>query len=390
MRKVLLFSGLILALGAGQMLLQADSIVEESGKEQVQAQPDTGADATVDMAIEVNPATTLPSPEETVAEKVQNVESVITRGNTADTQKAEVPAAPADVVPAAIPQDSEAEAPAAKGEFRYVLGVDTTSIPPLVRAHVDLPPKNGLFVHSVMPGSAAEKAGVKQYDVIAAFNGKGIQSNEQLVEAIQQGADKPQTVTILRGGKELHLTVTAEKVDEAKFVRPRGLRFMGPGPVIPSQTAPGKPATLVRPRHGLIPPAPADDSDLDFMDENMRRVMQIQRQHMEQMRQRMEAMEEAMRQNMPGFKPFKPFSPMHPGPVMNPPIPQQPAPMQIDPNNPNVKTDAFSIRLEKNGDAPASIKINDNGNQYEVDENSIDQLPEDVRNRINIGVETEQ
>ena len=125
--------------------------------------------------------------------------------------------------------------------------------------------------------------------------------------------------------------------------------------------------------------------------------MERQRRQMEQMRQRMEAMENAMRQGMPGFVPFAPDPNFAPAPAPNGFQPPAPAPnggMVLPPqmNDPNVQVqrNSFSVQVQKNGNAPAIIKIQENGNEYIVDENSIDQLPEDVRNRLNFKIQTDE
>jgi serine protease Do len=67
----------------------------------------------------------------------------------------------------------------------------------------------GVIVGGVQKGGAAEAAGVKQGDVITAFNGTAINdANElrNLVAATQPGTDA--TLTILRDGREQELKIT--------------------------------------------------------------------------------------------------------------------------------------------------------------------------------------
>lgn len=69
--------------------------------------------------------------------------------------------------------------------------------------------KDGVFVHEVMPGSAADKAGVKAEDVITAFNGTKVTSADQFVRLVE--ATKPgtkTTVTVFRDKKTQDLTIT--------------------------------------------------------------------------------------------------------------------------------------------------------------------------------------
>src|SRR5206468_7733179 len=55
--------------------------------------------------------------------------------------------------------------PTRKEKVAY-LGVATMEVPPELAAQLKLSPGMGLVVNSVLPDSPAERAGVKQYDVI--------------------------------------------------------------------------------------------------------------------------------------------------------------------------------------------------------------------------------
>jgi serine protease Do len=70
----------------------------------------------------------------------------------------------------------------------------------------------GAFVNSVEPGSPAEKAGLLPADLIAAIDGKPIQSADDLVVTIGRTAPgKEVTLTVFRSGKKMDVTVKVAK-----------------------------------------------------------------------------------------------------------------------------------------------------------------------------------
>jgi S1-C subfamily serine protease len=79
-------------------------------------------------------------------------------------------------------------------ELAKALGIETTK---------------GVLITNVLKGSAAEKAGIRNYDVLVEFNGKPVKSASQLT--IDVAALKPGTqveVVVLRDGHRQNLTVT--------------------------------------------------------------------------------------------------------------------------------------------------------------------------------------
>ena len=324
----------------------------------------------------------------------QAVESAVDDSNAAPVQEAlpeqeaapeqTVPPTPADVVEEVLPESSQPTLPPANAP--YIIGVIASPVPPMVRAQVNLPEESGLFVQTIKPNGPAAKAGVRPYDIILSVDGAAISSTIDLAAAIQKAAGKPQKLTVLRQGKELTLDVTAQLAEAPRQ----------PGSLMLGTPVPQTPQPFIDPMAPNYDP----DEDDDALDPSFPRIQQFmdrQRQQMEQMRQRMEAMENAMRQGMPGFFPFAPGAVPAPAPAPNGVLTPTPAPapnggMVLPPqmNDPNaqVQRDSFSVQVQKNGNEPAIIKIQDNGNEYIVDENSIDQLPENVRNRLNFKIHT--
>jgi len=103
-------------------------------------------------------------------------------------------------------------------------------VPDAVRAQIDLPEGVGLSVEAVAPGGPAEKAGLKQHDVVSKFNDQILVSPEQLrtlVKVVGAGTKAP--LEIIRGGKRQ----TVEAVLEERDVQPDGVAAVFEGQQIP-------------------------------------------------------------------------------------------------------------------------------------------------------------
>jgi serine protease Do len=85
---------------------------------------------------------------------------------------------------------------------------------------LNLPRGEGLVVHSVTKGSAAEKAGVVANDILLRFAGKAVPSNvDAFTKMVNQAkADTPLEIVVLRKGKEQTLKgVTFAKQPQPQF-----------------------------------------------------------------------------------------------------------------------------------------------------------------------------
>ncbi|SIO01715.1 serine protease Do [Singulisphaera sp. GP187] len=91
---------------------------------------------------------------------------------------------------------------------RYQLGVQVASLDDTLRAQLKVADQEGLLVSAVEPGSAAEKAGLKKYDILLAAGDQSLKSPEDLVNQIQNSSGKALTFKLLRGGKTITLEVT--------------------------------------------------------------------------------------------------------------------------------------------------------------------------------------
>ena len=81
----------------------------------------------------------------------------------------------------------------------------------------------GVIVEKVTPGGPAEKGGMKDEDVIVAFNGKPVKDGDDLVNRVSTTPiGSTATVTVDRGGKKLDLQLTiADREEQRAAVNPR-------------------------------------------------------------------------------------------------------------------------------------------------------------------------
>jgi Do/DeqQ family serine protease len=99
---------------------------------------------------------------------------------------------------------------------RGQLGVYVQAITEDIAQSLGLKETKGVLVGSVQKGGAAERAGIRQGDVITAFNGSAVVDGNELrnlVAATRPGTEA--TVTILRDGREQQLKVTLGELSAA-------------------------------------------------------------------------------------------------------------------------------------------------------------------------------
>ena len=70
-------------------------------------------------------------------------------------------------------------------------------------------------IDAVVPGSAAERAGLKPGDIVQQINGEEVAGFEQLMTTIRTSANEPLDMVVRRGGSTVTLTVTPERKEIA-------------------------------------------------------------------------------------------------------------------------------------------------------------------------------
>jgi Do/DeqQ family serine protease len=105
---------------------------------------------------------------------------------------------------------------------RAQLGVTVQQVTSDIAQNLGLKHAGGAIVSSVSPGSAAERAGVKQGDVIESFNGQPVKDYNSLRNRV--AATVPGTtadLTVVRDGSEKHLSVKLDEANPEKSARSR-------------------------------------------------------------------------------------------------------------------------------------------------------------------------
>ena len=103
---------------------------------------------------------------------------------------------------------------------RAQLGVTVQPVTPDVASALGLKDVRGLLVSSVMPNSAADKAGVKRGDVITSLNGQPVRDMNTLRnEVAEAGPGTKAELKILRDGTEKQVNVTLEAVNGSRGAR---------------------------------------------------------------------------------------------------------------------------------------------------------------------------
>ena len=92
------------------------------------------------------------------------------------------------------------------------LGIEGEAIGKQLGEFFGVPSGEGVLVHSVEAGSAAEKAGIKAGDVITKVEGENIKDLRDLRNAVRERREKGSyPVTLIRSKKEMTITVKIEK-----------------------------------------------------------------------------------------------------------------------------------------------------------------------------------
>ncbi len=98
------------------------------------------------------------------------------------------------------------------------LGVAITEINPQLRAHFGAPETAGVLVGKVLPGSAAQAAGLRVGDVIVRMAGVEISNGMVLRNEVQRSAGGTVSLDVLRDGKLQELNASIAQIDKGPKV----------------------------------------------------------------------------------------------------------------------------------------------------------------------------
>lgn len=99
---------------------------------------------------------------------------------------------------------------------RGYLGVTIQPVTEEIAGSFGLKQARGALVNDVLKGSPADKAGIRQGDVITGFNGSEVKDPSHLQRLVaEHGVGKSARVTVFRDGKTVDLSMTLSSADQA-------------------------------------------------------------------------------------------------------------------------------------------------------------------------------
>lgn len=225
----------------------------------------------------------------------------------------------AKAVPAKPPVTADTKAEASAGS--YWLGVLCAPVDALLKTHLKL--DAGVVVEHVVPESPAAKAGVRENDILLKFGDVKLTDVECLMKAVAKNEDREAKLSLLREGKETSLSV--------------------------------KPAE--RPTEGIaVPLAPGAGDWGQITDWMLKRL------------QRGEGVGDPLSMFFvhPGVVVPKEFKDRRLEAFMTPP-----GALKLPQNT--------SVTITRQGEQPAKIVVQQGGQKWELNEDELDKLPEDLR-----------
>ncbi len=233
------------------------------------------------------------------------------------------PAGPVQIIVEAEAKQAgkETEAPAAP-VAKYWLGVVCHPLAEYpggdtLRAQLDLPANTGLVAGEVLPGGPAMKAGVKRHDVLLAADEKPLAAVADLVAAVEKSQGQELSLKLLRAGKQQSIRVKPEQHAQHE-----------PGDLLPGDF------------FKEIPPG----SEREAIEKWMKQLRQVGPPNM-------------------GYQLIRPGAPLvFPGEQPKADLP-----------------DDVSVDIHREGKKPARIIVKQKDKQWEVAENDLTKLPENLR-----------
>lgn len=156
--------------------------------------------------------------------------------------------------------------PAKPERTDYWIGVRCAEVPELLQAQLDLPEGQGVLVDDIVPGSPAEKAGLKAFDVVYAVNGQPVADPQSVAAAVGRAGSEELKIEFLRAGRKQSATVKPAPRPDSLAPHQQDQRFLrqwvdrlgrGPAPMNFRFFHPG--TGMVLPPGASIGPALPDD-----------------------------------------------------------------------------------------------------------------------------------
>jgi hypothetical protein len=111
--------------------------------------------------------------------------------------------------------DAQDQKPAVEEKPLYWLGIEGGPLDSdVLRTQLQLADDVGVVVRAVSPKSPAEKAGLRQHDIIIGVGGEQVVSMETLQKAVADSNAKPLELKVIRLAKEEKIEVVPEKMPE--------------------------------------------------------------------------------------------------------------------------------------------------------------------------------
>mgnify|MGYP005836120717 CR=1 FL=1 len=216
-------------------------------------------------------------------------------------------------------EDSEGENMEPIRMSDHWIGVECVPARGALAAQLKLPENRGLVVESVVDGSPAAKAELRQHDVIVEAGGKQVGTLQDLISAVDAAKGSELALKVIREGEAREIKVTPEK----------------------------RPAGIMAPE--VAPLAPGGREWQRLRDWFERRG------------------DEGERGRVPGLR-YHFFGPgilLPPGEAAAPALPSN-----------------LSIAITRTGDEPAKIVVRRGDEKWELTEKELDKLPDDIRPHV--------
>lgn len=170
------------------------------------------------------------------------------------------------------------------------LGVFLEPVPEILAVHLDLDTGLGVIASDVAAESPADKAGLKQYDVILSMDGREIKGQREFAEAVRAaGAGSTAKLDIISKGQKKQVQVVLGSLSEAQG--PKKGQTQGPRRLLGEEESfrdllerrSVVPRVRPAPRFGPAPSTPMIDPELDFERWEIleERIAQLEKQQME-------------------------------------------------------------------------------------------------------------